>query len=90
MSRPHEPGPSPARDAVRQRTGARRNDDDEDGGRRNDDEGALLDGDEERAGDHDEAFISIYPMRGFRVPPSRSIRQLCRYVLGDVSHFPAS
>ena len=54
MSRPHEPGSSPARDAVRQRTGARRNDDDEDGGRRNDDEGALLDGDEERAGDHDE------------------------------------
>ena len=33
MSRPHEPGSSPERDAVRQRTGARRNDDEEDGGR---------------------------------------------------------
>lgn len=57
MSRPHEPGSSPARDAVRQRTGARRNDDEEDGGRtggRRTDEQMADDGDGERASDHDE------------------------------------
>ena len=58
MSRPHELGSSPARDAVRQRTGARRNDDEEDGGRtggRRTDEQMADDGDSgERASDHDE------------------------------------